>query len=110
MPAKGEQMRAIEEFQTRIRETDTMLALMRSLDEEPAALLDSICQRYEATGRPVPDHYLQLTGFFGETMLRVLSKAALVECRSGGRDFLLVYEPTPDGLELWKRMRAEDDE
>jgi len=50
-----------------------------------------------------------MTGFFAETMLRVLSKAALVECRSGGRDSLLVYEPTSDGMELWKRMQIEDD-
>ena len=102
-------MRVIEEFRDRIRQTDTMQSLVRSMDEEPAALLDSICRRYESTGRPVPDHYLQLTGFFAETMLRVLSKAGLLECQSGGRDSLLVYEPTPDGLELWKRMQTEDD-
>jgi hypothetical protein len=102
-------MRATQEFQDRIRQTDTMQTLVRSLDEEPAALLDSICRRYESTGRPVPDHYLQLTGFFAEAMLRVLSKATLVECRSGERDSLLVYEPTAEGLDLWKRMSAEKD-
>ena len=100
-------MRATEEFLQKIRETDAMQTLVRSLDEEPAALLDSICRRYEATGRPVPDHYLQLTGFFAETMLKVLSKAALVECRSGERDALLVYEPTAEGLDLWRRMTGE---
>jgi hypothetical protein len=102
-------MRVIDEFRERIRQTDTMQSLVRSLDEEPATLLDSICQRYESTGRPVPDHYLQMTGFFAETMLRVLSKAALVECRSGGRDSLLVYEPTSEGLAMWKRMQAEEE-
>jgi hypothetical protein len=100
-------MQATDEFRQRIRQTDTMQTLVRSLDEEPAALLDSICRRYEATGRPVPDHYLQLTGFFAETMLRVLSKAGLVDCKSGERDALLVYEPTAQGFDLWKRMTSE---
>jgi len=101
-------MRAKDEFRDRIHQTDTMQTLVRSMDEEPANLLDSICQRYESTGRPVADHYLQMTGFFAETMLRVLSQASLVERRSGGRDSLLVYEPTDEGMQLWKRMRGED--
>ena len=63
-------MTAYEEFVKRIHETDTMRELARSLDEEPARLLRLICSRYEETGRPVADHYLQLTGYFGETMLR----------------------------------------
>jgi len=95
-----------ELFENRIRQTDTMQELVRSLDEEPWRLLSGICRRYEATGRPVPDHYLQLTGFFGETMLRVLSQANLVECRSGGRESLLVYEPTAEGLQLWRSSGA----
>jgi len=101
-------MRATDEFRDRIHQTDTMQTLVRSLNEEPASLLDSICRRYESTGRPVADHYLQMTGFFADTMLRILSQASLVERRSGGRDSLLVYEPTTEGLELWKRMSSED--
>jgi hypothetical protein len=100
-------MTAHDEFTARIRETDTMKELIRSLDEEPARLLHRICTRYAETGRPVADHYLQLTGYFGETMLRVLVRARLIECVSGGRGALNAYQPTEDGLELHRRMREE---
>ena len=100
-------MTAYEEFVKRIHETDTMRELARSLDEEPARLLRLICSRYEETGRPVADHYLQLTGYFGETMLRVLVRAALIDREPGGRGALHAYVPTPGGLELYKRILEE---
>jgi len=100
-------MSAFEDFVERIHTTDTMQELVRSLDHEPARLLLRICARYEETGRPVADHYLQLTGFFGETMLRVLVRAGLVLRHAGGRGALHLYEPTSDGLELCRRMRQE---
>ncbi len=100
-------MTARAEFVERIHQTDTMKELVRSLDEEPARLLDRICSRYEETGRAVADHYLQLTGYFGETMLRVLIRAGLVERVTGGRGALHAYEPTTEGLELYRRMREE---
>ncbi|MFW6102950.1 MAG: hypothetical protein ACOC7M_01505 [Chloroflexota bacterium] len=100
-------MGAFEDFVERIHSTETMQELVRSLDHEPARLLQRICGRYEETGRAVPDHYLQLTGFFGETMLRVLVRAGLVSKYPGGRGALILYEPTADGMELCRRMRGE---
>jgi len=98
---------AYDEFVVRIHETDTMRELVHSLDEEPARLLRLICSRYEETGRPVADHYLQLTGYFGETMLRVLVRAALIDREPGGRGALHAYVPTPGGLALYKRILEE---
>ncbi len=100
-------MAAYAEFVNRIHQTDTMQELVRSLDEEPARLLERICSRYDETGRAIADHNLQLTGFFGETMLRVLIKAGLINRMTGGRGALHAYEPTEEGLQLYRRMREE---
>ena len=100
-------MTVYDEFATRIRDTETMKELARSLDEEPARLLRRICARYEDMGRPVADHSLQLTGYFGEATLRVLVQAGFVDRLSGGREALNVYQPTSDGLEFYRRMREE---
>lgn len=100
-------MGAFDDFVARIHGTETMQELVRSLDHEPARLLQRICARYDETGRAVPDHYLQLTGFFGETMLRVLVRAGLVNKHPGGRGALVLYEPTADGMDLCRRMREE---
>jgi hypothetical protein len=98
-------MTVYDEFADRIRQTDPMRELTRSLDEEPAQLLLRICARYEETGRPVADHNLQLTGYFGETMLRVLTRAGFIDSVTGGRGALIAYQPTPDGLQFCHRMR-----
>ncbi|NLE94560.1 MAG: hypothetical protein GX600_02585 [Dehalococcoidia bacterium] len=101
-------MTVYEQFSARIRETDTMRELIRSLDEEPARLLQRICSRYQETGRPVADHYLQLTGYFGEAMLRVLVKAHYIDRVPGGRGALNAYEPTADGLEVFHHILKEN--
>lgn len=100
-------MSAFEEFVEGIHQTDSMQELVRSLDEEPAMFLTRICSRYEETGRPVPDHYLQLTGYFGETMLRVLVQARMISRHAGGRGSIYAYEPTAEGLELHRKMHEE---
>jgi len=100
-------MTPFDEFATIIRETDTMKELIRSLDEEPARLLHRICSRYEETGRPVADHYLQLTGYFGETMLRVLVRSGMIDRVSGGRGALNAYQPTEQGLRFHRQLRGE---
>lgn len=59
-------MSALDDFTTLIQETETIKQMIRSLKEEPAYLLGSICRQYEKTGRPVPDHQLNITGYLGE--------------------------------------------
>lgn len=100
-------MTVCDEFSARIRDSETMKELIRSLDEEPVLLLQRICSRHEETGRPVADHYLQLTGYFGETMLRVLMQADLIERVPGGRGSLNAYQPTSDGMRFCHTMRGE---
>jgi len=100
-------MGAFDEFLTEIRKTETMQALLKSLEEGSAGLLKSICQEYEATNKPVPDHHLNLTGYFGEAMLRVLLSANMITKELGDRVALYCYKPTGTGLNCYKGMLAE---
>ncbi|MCK5213147.1 MAG: hypothetical protein KAQ74_04420 [Dehalococcoidia bacterium] len=100
-------MSAFDEFVEKIHQTDTMQELERSLDEEPAWLLARICEKYQKTEHPVPDHYLQTTGYFGETMLNVLIRAGMIVRQSSARNSLFEYEPTAAGLELQTRIMKE---
>ncbi|MBN1855411.1 MAG: hypothetical protein JW846_00475 [Dehalococcoidia bacterium] len=102
-------MSAFEEFVERIHQTDAMQELERSLDEEPEWLLRRICARYRRTERPVPDHYLQITGYFGETMLNVLIRSGMIVREMGGDNALCVYRPTAEGLALQERIRKEQE-
>jgi hypothetical protein len=97
---------AFEEFIARLKETETMQALFKSLEEEPAKLLRAICKEYEQTSKAVPDHHLPLAGYFGEAMLRALVSANLVTKESGGFS-LYGYMPTEKGLDYYKAMLAE---
>lgn len=99
-------MAVFEDFVAVIKETETMQALFQSLEEGPARLLGSICKEYEATNRAVPDHHLNLTGYFGEAMLRTLVSANLVT-KELGEFSLYGYKPTEKGLELYKGMLSE---
>ena len=103
-------MSALDEFVEKIHQTDTMRELERSLNEEPTFLLHWICEMYRKTERPVPDHFLlQVTGYFGETMLNVLVRAGMIVRESGGRNSLRAYEPTAEGLALQERIRREQE-
>ncbi|MEA3442139.1 MAG: hypothetical protein U9R04_01415 [Chloroflexota bacterium] len=100
-------MSAFEDFLAVAKKTDTMQSLLQNLEEGPARLLYSICKEYEATHELVPDHHLNLTGYFGEAMLRVLLSANMVTRESGGRFFLYGFTPTETGLGYYKAMLAE---
>ena len=96
-----------EDFVAEIKKTETMQALLRSLDEGPAKLLCSICREYKATNKAVPDHHLNLTGYFGEAMLRVLVSANMITRELGSRYSLYDYKPTEMGLNYNKSILAE---
>lgn len=99
-------MSAFEDFVAEVKKTETMQALLQSLEKGPAKLLGSICKEYEATNRAVPDHHLNLTGYFGEAVLRALVSANLIT-KERGEFSLYAYEPTERGLELYKGMLDE---
>jgi hypothetical protein len=99
-------MGAFEDFAATVRNTEAMKALFQSLEEGPARLLCSICKEYEATSKAVPDHHLNLTGYFGEAVLRALVSANLIT-KERGEFSLYAYEPTERGLELYKGMLDE---
>ena len=100
-------MGVFEDFVAVINKTETMRALLMSLEEEPARLLGSICKEYESTGKPVPDHHLHLGGYFGEAILRALVAAELITKDPGDRFALYSYKPTEAGTNYYKGILAE---
>ncbi len=101
-------MSAIDGFAALLETTEVMRQVLKSLKEEPAHLLGDICREYQKTGQLVADHRLHLVGYLGEAMLKALLSAGLIRRQSGGTLSLYSYEPTPDGLEQYERLKADD--
>ena len=100
-------MGAFEDFTDLVKQTETMQALLQNLEREPAKLLAAICREYEATKKAVPDHHLNLAGYFGEAMLRALVSAKLITREREDRFSLYGYKPTEAGLKYYKAMLKE---
>jgi hypothetical protein len=100
-------MGAFEDFVEVIKKTETMQALFQGLEREPAKLLAAICREYEATNKAVPDHHLNLSGYFGEAILRALVSANLVTREREDRFALYGYKPTEAGLKCYRAMLDE---
>jgi len=100
-------MGAFEDFVDAVKQTETMQALLQNLEKEPAKLLAAICREYEATNKAVPDHHLNLAGYFGEAMLRALVSANLITREREDRFSLYGYKPTEEGLKYYKAMLKE---
>lgn len=100
-------MSALEDFINELKKTETMQALMKSFEEEPVKLLIAICREYEATNKAVPDHHLNLAGYFGEAMLRALVAANMITKETEDRFALYVYKPTELGLGYYKAILNE---
>ena len=100
-------MGAFEDFVQLVKQTETMQSLYQSLEKEPAKLLAVICREYEVTGKAVPDHHLNLAGYFGEAMLRALVSADLVTREREDRFSLYGYRPTEMGVKYYEAMLKE---
>jgi hypothetical protein len=100
-------MGAFEEFIDLLKQTETMQSLLHSLEREPAKLLAAICREYEVTKKTVPDHHLNLSGYFGEAILRALVSANLITREREDRFALYGYKPTETGLKYYKAMLEE---
>jgi hypothetical protein len=100
-------MGAFEDFVDVVKQTETMQALFQSLEREPAKLLSVICREYEVTNKAVPDHHLNLGGYFGEAILRALVSANLITKEREDRFALYGYKPTEAGLKYYKAMLNE---
>jgi hypothetical protein len=100
-------MGAFEDFTELIKQTETMQALLQSLEKEPAKLLATVCREYETTNKAVPDHHLNLAGYSGEAMLRALVSANLITRERGDRFSLYGYKPTEEGIKHYKAMLKE---
>jgi len=100
-------MGAFEDFVDVVKQTETMQALLQNLEREPVKLLAVICREYEAAKKAVPDHHLNLAGYFGEAMLRALVSANLITREREDRFSLYGYKPTEEGLKYYKAMVKE---
>ncbi len=100
-------MGAFEDFVEVVKQTETMQALLQSLEKEPAKLLAVICREYEVTNKAVPDHHLNLSGYLGEAILRALVSANLIAREREDRFALYVYKPTEAGLKYYRAMLDE---
>ena len=100
-------MGAFEDFVDVVKQTETMQALLQGLEREPAKLLAAICKEYEVTNKAVPDHHLNLAGYFGEAMLRALVSANLITREREDRFSLYGYKPTAEGFKYYKAMLKE---
>jgi hypothetical protein len=100
-------MGAFEDFVDVLKQTETMQALLQNLEKEPAKILAAICREYETTKKAVPDHHLNVAGYFGEAMLRALVSANLITREREDRFSLYGYKPTEGGLKYYKAMLKE---
>ena len=100
-------MSAIDDFAASLETTEIIKQLLKSMKEEPAHLLGDICQEYQTTSRPAPDHHLHLAGYLGDASLKALLSLGLIRQQSGGRLSLYSYEPTPEGLVQYQRLKAD---
>lgn len=100
-------MSTLDNFFTLLEATQVMQQVIRSLKEEPAHLLGHICREHESTGRPVPDHHLNLVGYLGEASLKALISAGLVRQQPGNRLALYCYEPTAEGVKQYEGLKAD---
>jgi len=99
-------MGALDDFFALLEATEVMQQVVRSLKEEPAHLLGDICREYDRTGRPVPDHHLNLVGYLGEASLKALISAELVHQQPGDSLALYYYEPTAKGMEQYEGLKS----
>jgi hypothetical protein len=100
-------MGAFEDFVYAVKQTETMQSLLQNLEREPAKLLAAICREYEVTDKAVPDHHLNVAGYFGEAMLRALVSANLITREREERFSLYGYRPTEEGLKYYKALLKE---
>jgi len=84
-----------------------MKALIQNLEEEPANFLGTICREYEKTNKAVPDHHLNLAGYYSETVLKALVAAGFIIREQEDRFCLYCYTPTESGLKFYQDMLSE---
>jgi hypothetical protein len=100
-------MSAFDEFVALVENTDVMKQMQKSLREGFIHFLGDICREFQGTSQPVPDHHLQSTGYMGETTIEALVSAGLIKRQSGGHISSYSYEPTPEGLAHFEKLKAE---
>lgn len=99
---------ARNKFLNRIKKTEPVDYLLRSLDQESVRLLGNICRAYEKTGKAVPDHQIHPSGYIGEIAIKALVSARLLKMLPGQRQALFLYEPTEEGIMVFRELEGED--
>ncbi len=101
------EMSAYDEFVALVDNTDVMKEMLKSFRERLVHFLGDVCREFQRTGQPVPDHHLHFAGYLGETTIKALVAAGLIKRQAGGRISLYSYEPTPEGLAHFEKLKAE---
>ncbi|MBI4329949.1 MAG: hypothetical protein HY673_01550 [Chloroflexi bacterium] len=98
---------AYRDFVNEIKKTGVMDYLLKSIEQEPVRLFGIICQNFEKTGKAVPDHLLHPSGYVGEVALKALTSAGLIKYLPGDRLALFRYQPTEEGVKVYKKLAKE---
>ena len=102
-------MSAFDEFAGIVRVTPVVTRVMESMMIEAAQALRDICRAFESTGEPMGGHRLPAGGYMGETIVRALIEAELIEEVEGEeRGFMRRYKPTQIGERTYAQLDKED--
>jgi len=98
--AKGEVSRMVSN-------SSSFRQLRGELNQYPVALFSRVCIMHRERKSPVPDHALGLAPYMGDLSLRALVESQLIERVERDDRSMHAYTPTAKGLEMWKRLEAE---
>ena len=98
--AKGIRIKATEELRERLANTSAIGSVYLELQNYPVKLLRQIISEHKKRQTPVPDHSLDFQSSLGETALRALVEAELVERFDGSPYAIHSYLPTAEGIRL----------
>ena len=98
-----------DEFAGIVRATPVVTRVMESMMIEAAQALRDICRTFQSTGEPMGGHHLPAGGYMGETIVRALIEAELIEEVEGEeRGFMRRYKPTKSGEQTYTQLDKED--
>ncbi len=100
---------AFDEFAGIVRVTPVVTRVVESMMIEAAQALRDICRAFQSTGEPMGGHHLPAGGYMGETIVRALIEAELIEEVEGEeRGFMRRYKPTKSGEQTYTQLDKED--
>ncbi len=91
----------------RILDTGAMRELTGELRAYPVRLMRQMVAEHKLRGGPVPDHVLDIVPYLGDTALRALVVAGLVDRIDDSPHAIRAYVPTAEAIALDALLDAE---